>query len=217
MKTRLSKAFQLLFLSAFLMVTGCKEKKPADTEPLATPETPRIDVEAVQEQSIAAVLNSQGAAIRLTVTDAQSLFDTEEPSVIDEEHPGLHYISMKSEGQKTEDGAETNDSIDAKGFESSVYRGRTTIWRLSLDQTNPNNRNYSIEVQEIDFGVDPDNPCQAYEKVMYPRGNDGLVRAQVSDTVSIGCRQPYAIIFSLHHNEKDISRTFVLDPWVIVR
>ena len=217
MKIHFPKVYQLLFLSTFLIIAGCKDKKSQESKPVEEPNAQEIEMAAEQDRIVAQVLQANGAAIRLIVTDAQSLFDSEEPSIIDEKHPDLKYISMQSQGQKPEHRAETSDSINAKNFESSVYIGQPTVWRLRLDQRNPNNRNYTIEIQEIDFRVDPDNPCQAYEKVRYPRGNNGLVNAQVSDEATVGCKQPYFIIFSLHHNDQDISRTFVLDPWVLVR
>ncbi len=215
----MTNIFRLLFLSAILIFAGCKGdgKKTQEVEEVVKPEIEQEDLQAEQEQIKNTVIAEGGAVIMLMITDAKTLFESDESSIIDEKNPSLEYINMESEGQKPEHRAATNDEVSAKKFESSVYRGRNTVWHFRVDPTNPDNRKFIIEVQEIDFQEDPVNPCQAFDLVRYPRGNKGLVRAQVKGNAPVGCQQPYTIIFTLHDITRDTSRTFVLDPWIIVR
>ncbi len=219
MKKQISTVFRLILISAIIAIVGCK--RDSNGKPAQESKTQEIDYEAELNKIEDSVLQADGAVIQLDIKDADALFNSDDPSYIEEGNPNLQYIGMTSRGRPG-DGAETNDTTDAKKFISNVYVGKTTVWTIIT----PGHGDYIFAFQEVDpaegeLSTDKDTqPCDAFvlkrATPSMPDNRRAITAMVKNDASLIDCKQPYTIIFSIENREGE-TRSFTLDPWIIVR
>lgn len=224
MKKQISTVFRLILISAIIAIVGCKRDgtRNQDGEPVQESKSQEIDYEAELNRIEDSVLQADGAVIQLDIKDADALFNSNDPSYIQEGNPNLEYIGMTSRGRPGDE-AETNDTTDAKKFISNVYVGKTTVWTIIT----PGQGEYRFAFQEVDpaegeISTDKETqPCNAFvlkrATPSKPDNRRAISAIVKNDTSLIDCKQPYSIIFSIENENSGESRSFTLDPWMIVR
>lgn len=203
---------------------GCKdESQPCPTAP-CPPIPDHEALKAEQEKIVSEVLTDSAAVIKIFIRDADALFKSNERSLMNKGDNNLNYFRIDSEVGKMPEYYMESEGKSIKDLISNVRVNKNAVWQIRMDD-NVNNDGYYASFQEIDFSVGVDStdinepkPCNAFEKNMYPRGNSNTVTAKVKSGLNIvGCQQPYSIIFSITKENSGKRRSFVLDPWILVR
>ena len=148
----------------------------------------------------------KNALIKLIV-NGKDLFN-KGSSNLDKGNPGLEYCGIWSTNVQ---GPQSAQGQAIKAFDSDIFRGNTVIWLGSVDQVS-RSQGYSIKILQIELNS---NDCGAFDNNILP-GESGIVQTSVEDNAEVGCRSSYAIWFEIQ-NKTGETRSFRLDPWLIVR
>ncbi len=148
----------------------------------------------------------KNALIKLMV-NGKDLFNNGS-SNLNSGNPGLEYCGIWSNNLQ---GLKSAKGEAVKTFESDIFRGNTVIWLGSVDQVS-RRKGYSIRILQIELNS---NDCGAFENNILP-GESGIVQTSVEDNAEVGCKSSYAIWFEIKNRRGD-TRSFRLDPWVLIR